>query len=181
MKRIVLVSIALLAIATSVFAQAGAVMLWGDAGFTTCNVVNPVGLATVYMTHEGHPGATAIQFALSDDTGVLAWVADQNQFPLALGNTQTGYATTYGGCVAGQIHIVNVLYTVAGAPAACTGITVVPDPAALTGEIEAVNCSQVKVFPNASFLSFNEDGSCVCGEITPVEESSWGRVKALYQ
>jgi hypothetical protein len=27
----------------------------------------------------------------------------------------------------------------------------------------------------------NPDGSCDCGEVVPVEDTSWGQIKALYQ
>ena len=182
MKKIVLVSIALLAL-TSAFAQAEVILVWADAGFTTCNYDNPVALATVYVTHENVVGTTASQYSLTENSGTLTWIADVNQFTLSLGTSQTGYAVSYGGCLSGPIHVQNVLYSVAGTPAPCTGITVEPDPNALTGEIEGVDCGtpRVKTFPNASFMSFNTDGSCVCGEIVPVEETSWGKLKALYE
>ena len=182
MKRIVLVSIALLAFATAAFAQPGAVLLWDDLAFTSCDAVSPAGVLTVYVTHEGHPGAKAVQYALSEDTGgSIIYLADVNNFALVIGNSQAGIAVSYGGCVAGQIHVQNVLYSVISNPTACTGITVVPDPAAPSGGIEGVNCADVKVQPNGSFLSFNDDGSCQCGEIVPVEATSWGRLKALYE
>jgi len=57
----------------------------------------------------------------------------------------------------------------------------VPDPAAPTGQIEGVDCATTKTFPNGSSLTFDYDGTCPpCGEIVPVEETNWGRVKSLY-
>ncbi len=73
----------------------------------------------------------------------------------------------------------NILYSAAG-PLPCSTLEVVPDPAALTGQIEGVDCNQTKTFPNGSVLSFNGDASCPCGIIVPVEETNWGRVKSLY-
>ena len=183
MKRIVLVSIAVLALATTVFAQDGRVMLYIDAGFTTCNANAPTGLITVYVVHDMHPGATAIQYSLTENTGgALFYIADQTQLPLNLGDSQTGIATTYGGCFTGAVHVLNVLYQIMSDPPACTGITVSPDPRLIPpAKIQSVDCNQVFKFPNASFLSFNDDGSCQCGEIVPVEATNWGRVKALYQ
>jgi hypothetical protein len=182
MKRIVLVSVVLLAFASAAFAQ-GVVMLYADNTFTQCDASPAPGLFTAYVVHEVTLGAKAVQYQVIEDTGgLLVYVADQNQFPLVIGNSQTGVAVSYGGCFNNQIHVQNVLYSLVGTPAVCTGLTVVNDPLAPTGEIEATDCNDVKTFPNGSFLSFSDDGSCPCGELqTPVEETNWGRVKALYQ
>lgn len=181
MKRIVLVSIALLAFASAAFGQ-GVVMLYSDPGFTTCDATPAPGLFTVYVVHEVTNGAKAVQFKLEENTGgSLLYIADQPQFPLVIGNSQTGIAVSYGGCFNNQINAVNILYQVLSAPPVCSGMTTVADPNAPTGEIEATNCNDVKTFPNGAFLSFSDDGTCLCGEIVPIEETNWGRVKALYQ
>jgi len=183
MKRIVLTSIAVLVLATTAFAQGGAVMLYADPAFTECNVDGAAALLTVYVVHEVPVGASAVFYAIRDNTGgALFYVADQTQFALNIGDSQSGIATTYSGCVSGQIHVLNVLYSVLSSPPACSFVEVFPAPDAPSGQIEGVDCSEVKNFPNGSILTFDgTPGTCQCGEQTPIEETNWGRVKALYQ
>jgi len=184
MKRIVLVSIAVLALATTVFAQNGRVMLYSDPGFLSCNSDNPAVTFTAYVVHDGHPGAMAVQYAITDDTGgALSYLADINPWALVIGNSQAGVAVSYGGCQAGQVHAQSILYSVLSNPPVCSTVSVIDviDPDQGPG-IYGVDCLQPILRPlNGSVLTFNEDGSCACGEVVPVEETNWGRVKALYQ
>jgi len=159
--------------------QAGAIMLYGDPGYNTCNVVNPTGVFTLYIQHDLTSGTTASQFALTANPGMI-YLADQVQGGfLSLGDSQTGIALTYGACMGGPVNILNVLYSAAG-PAPCSTIEVVPDPDALTGQIEGVDCALNKNFPNGAHLTFNGDSSCPCGTIVRTEATTWGGVKALY-
>jgi len=173
--------VGLVVIAGAASAQPGAVSLYADAGFTSCDVAEPAGLLTVYVVHEWHPGASAVQYRLLENTGgSLSYLADQNSFTMVIGDSQSGIAVSYGGCVQGQIHVQNVLYSVLSSPAVCTGVEPGPDPGAPSGQIESVNCSLVKEFPNRHPMTFNGDGSCPCGIVHPAETSTWGRVKSLY-
>ena len=181
MKKALLLVLALGMVMTAslAFAQGGAIMMYADPGYTSCNAVNAAGVYTVYIRHELSPGTTASQFAITANPGMI-YLADQIQGGfLSLGNSQSGIALTYGSCLAGAINILNILYSVAG-PVACSTLEVIPDPNALTGQIEGVDCNVTKTFPNGSILTFNGDSSCPCGIIVPVEETNWGRVKSLY-
>jgi hypothetical protein len=184
MKRVLIFIAALASIlsAGSAYGQGGSVVLWGDGALTTCNVVGSVGILTVYVTHELHPGAIAVQYALAENTGgALTYIADQNNFTLVTGDSQTGVAFSYGGCMQGQIHVQNVLYELSSNPAPCSQIEVVPDPSAPSGQIESVDCSAVKAFPSGERLTINGDGNCPCGHDPAAETSTWGRVKSLYR
>jgi len=119
--------------------QAGAIMLYSDPGYNTCNVVNPTGLFTLYIQHDLTSGASASQFAISANPGMI-FVGNQVQGGfLSLGNSQTGIALTYGACLGGPINILNVVYS-AASPAACSVLRAVPDADALTCQIEGVDC-----------------------------------------
>lgn len=173
MKKALLLVLALGVVMTAnlAFGQAGAITLYGDPGYTSCNMVGAAGVVTVYIQHDLSPGTTASQFAITANPGMI-FLADQVQGGfLSLGGSQTGIALTYGACLAGPINILNILYSAAG-PAACSTLEVVPDPNALTGQIEGVDCNTTKTFPNGSILTFDADGTCSCGIIVPVEETN---------
>lgn len=184
MRKSLVVSVILLVSVTGgrLHAQPGVMSLYADPAFTTCNVANPSAVQYAYVVLDATSGATAVQYALSDNTGgAIVWLADQYMFPLVLGNSQSGVAVSFGGCLQGQIHVQNVVYTVESEPGICTFIEFVPDPGAPTGGLEAVNCSQVKWAPESDILTFRADGTCWCSTIRPVEASTWGRVKSLYR
>ena len=182
MKKALLLVLALSVAMTASMAAAqdgGTIGLYGDANGVSCNVVGAAGVVTIYVIHELTTGTTASQFAITANPGMI-YLADQVQGGfLSLGGSQTGIALTYGSCLPGPINILNILYS-AVAPVACSTLEVVPDPNALTGQIEGVDCAQTKTFPNGSVLTFDSDGTCSCGPRVPVEETNWGRVKSLY-
>jgi len=183
MKKAMLLVLALSVVMTSsvAFGQAGAIVLYADIAYTSCNALYLSGVQTVYVRHELSPGTTASQFMLTNNPGMI-YLADQAPTGsgfLLLGSSQTGIAISYNSCLGDAIPILNVLYS-AAAPAVCSTIEVVPDPAALTGQIEGVDCAQNSTFPNGSIMTFNSDGTCACGIVVPVEETNWGRVKSLY-
>ena len=161
----------------------GTIMLYGDAGFTACNLVDPVGLLTIFVVYEFHSGASGVRYAVSENTeGALAYLADVNNFALVTGGSQSGITVSFGGCIQNAIHIQNVLYSVVSSPPVCTMVEVVPDPAAASGQVESVDCSATTRFTGGWFATFNGDGSCPCGMICcPTETGTWGRVKGLYR
>ena len=182
MKKALLLVLALGMVMTAslAFAQGGAISLYTDVTNASCNLTADVGTIFVQVVHELHPGSTASQFMLQNDGHSMIYIADSSAFPLVIGNTQTGVAVSYGGCLNGAITVTQAIYSGLGSSPACSSIRVVPDPAAPTGQIEGVDCASVKNFPNGSVLTIKSDGNCTCGIIVPVEETNWGRVKSLY-
>ena len=163
--------------------ESGTIMLYADAAFTACNIVAPAGLITIYVVYEFHSGASGVRYAMSENTGgAISHIADQNQFALVTGDSQSGVTISFGGCFEGSIHIQNVLYSVLSNPPVCTRVEVVPDPSAPSGQVESVDCSAATRFTGGWYATFNGGGSCPCGMICcPVETGSWGRVKGLYR
>jgi len=186
MKTVLLLvlSVAVVMSASASFAQGvDAIMLYSDnITFADCNLVDGApGILNVYAVHAFVVGATAAQFAITE-SHTMAYVAWTANHQVAVGNDpRIGVAVTYDlGCEAGPILVGWIAYFAAGSSPVCSNITVVPDPIAASGRIEGVDCFFVSTFPNASVLTINGDVTCTCGEQTPTEETSWGRVKALY-
>jgi hypothetical protein len=179
MKRLLLIAFCLLFGASTVFAQAGSVGVFADPGGTNCNMLDAGGLVQVYITHVNTTGATAAQFMLQPGPG---WVhlGDTWNFTTVIGTSIAGVSVAYGGCFAGTISLGLVNFFGSVAPS-CTLISIVPDPAAPSGNIEAVDCALPdpgKMFPTGGSAIVNADGSCDCS--VPVQDTTWGGVKALY-
>lgn len=185
MKKVLLMVLCVVALSASASYGQGvdAVMLYTDQIGTSCDLVTAAGLIEIFAVHDFVAGATASQFALNDLSGMtfLSGSALHAVAVLAL-DPRDGSAVTYdGGCAAGPIAVMKYSYLGSGAEPACGTITVVEDPVTISGTIEGVDCAFNPTTPNGSVMTINGDGSCACGELgTPVEETSWGKVKALY-
>jgi len=160
---------------------AGAVILYTDPGYTSCNIQDVAGPITIYTVHDLHDGASAVQYASPVPpcwTGAV-FVADESPF-LTIGSSQEGIAISYGSCLAGPVIVNTMTILSQGLGPQCCAFDVVPDPAALTGQIEGVDCALNTTFPSGGAAVINVDASCPCGLILHVETKTWGAVKALY-
>ncbi len=180
MKRSVLIALVIVCSASMALAQAGAIDIFADPGMTSCNFVDAGSLVQVYFGHMHHGSATASQFKL--DLGGLPWthLGDTWNFTTIIGTSVTGVSIGYGSCQAAPTVLGNANFFGSASPV-CSLIRIVPDPGSLSGLIEGVDCGTpaVKTFPQGGAGRVNDDGSCTC--TTPVEETTWGGVKALYQ
>lgn len=177
MKRTLLIGLCLTMVASLAFAQAGSIRIASDATGVECNFADAGGLVQVYLLHVDAPGATASQFKL--DVSAAGWthLGDTWNFATVIGSSMTGVSVAYGACFSAPIALGTINFFGSAAPA-CSMINIVADPGALSGQIEAVDCASFKVFPTGGAGIVNPDGTCDCS--TPVQETTWGGVKALY-
>ena len=165
----------------------GAIMLHSDALATSCNITqNPSGLVTVYVFHSFHNGVIASQFKIEDNGADFVWIADelQQSGTLNIGTTNVGGTFAYGECITTNFNFVNVLYDTFGSSAKCSNLTVVPDPNEIDGILAAADCSSpfpLKLVADGSELTVRCPDEVQCGRVVPVESTTWGRVKALYE
>jgi len=163
----------------------GAIMLHSDSSGTSCNITgNPMGLVWVYVFHSFHNGVTASRFMIQDNGTGLVWILDELQHggTLAIDNTNIGGSFAYGECVTTDFNFVNVLYTGQGTADICSSLEVVPDPKGPWGTIDAVTCSPKELFTaDSSTLTVNCPNEDRCEGVLPVESTTWGQIKALYE
>ena len=181
MKRSVLIAIALISIASLAFGQAGSIGVFADAGATQCNFVDTGGLVQVNFVHVNHTGATASQWML--DLGGLPWthLGDIWNTATSIGVSVEGVSLGYGACMDAPYAMGVANFFGSEAPA-CSIIQIVADPLAPTGGIEGVDCvlpKPNKNIPTGGTGIVNGDETCNCN--IPVEETTWGGVKALYR
>lgn len=189
--KCVIVAVTALLLVPSVSAsQAGYIGLYFDFGGTVCSLTEePNGFVPMYAIHQATAGAGAVQFGVeaSNPSGFVhlgetspyatiigsVWVHDEGQ----------GGSIAYGACVGSPNLVKTVNVLTLGINPMCTTITVIPDPASLTGTIEVVDCSNNKLIGAGGRVIVNSDGSCLglCQIEPAVEKSTWGGVKALYQ
>jgi hypothetical protein len=186
MERLLLLTMAILLINGVVVAQPdlGSLDVFSDPGYTSCDFVDTGGLISVYVlsTHSGD-GSTAVQFRMNIPS---AWtlLGNTSPFPVVVGDPIGGISIGYGQCIVGDNLIMSANFLGDGLSPACSFITILPDPAAPTGNIEIVDCQSP--FPAKwEFAQLgqgivNGDGSCDCTYL-PVHETTWGGIKALYE
>ncbi len=109
------------------------------------------------------------------------YLGDVTVFPATTGNSQTGVTIMYDDCKTESVHILTIRYYTYGNTGQCCWYWPKPDPASPAGSIEAYRCGIVPGpdRENTMFSIINNDPYNGC--IYPVEPSTWGKVKALYQ
>lgn len=168
----------------AILAQPGWIGVFADTQVLDCNLLAPPtpGLVSYYVVHV-HPagGIAGVTFSAPKPACFNAmFVADVNMFPVTLGNTQTGYAVGYGVCRTTNTHIATMQYMVLGATPACCPYWVLPHPDMPSGEFEFSDCDFELVYGGGLPAVINPEPHCAC-MATPVNEKTWGAVKALYE
>lgn len=192
MKKALILTLALVMCSSLAFAQNGGhIGIYSDApGYTDCNLVEAPGAPNlVYVVHNTAAQANTSQFKVDNNWG--AFQAGENSggnlfIASTLANTiYDGGTITYVGCKP-LPHLLVTLTLIPFVPSGpCPGglagaLAVVPDPVLPSGQIEVVDCDGSTVwFATGGVLSVNDDGNCQC--VVATEETSWSRIKAMYQ
>ncbi len=166
------------------------ITLFADAEGTDCSITrSSVGIVEVHMFHVGTGGRTAAHFVAPKPpcwTGAT-WLADApNPAYLTLGTTQDDFSIALlGQCAELPVYYGKILFLTTRSSPECCEYKVLPAPTTeIRGAVVATDCAQP--FPNLLALgggkaTINATPNCPCEPPTAVEESTWGRVKALYR
>ncbi|MFQ5510369.1 MAG: hypothetical protein ACE5EO_00840 [Candidatus Krumholzibacteriia bacterium] len=186
MKKVILLTTVMLFGASLAFGQAGVIGTYGDPGAADCNVVDAApGLLSIFVVHTLSPGASASQFRaqtpLCMSTTGAVYLSDTAVYAVTVGNSQTGVAIGYGTCVASPNHVLTINYFASGSTPLCCAFVVDADPNVPSGEVEVVDCANNLLIGAGRTNTVNgTPQNCDCNLI-PVEESTWGQVKSLYE
>jgi hypothetical protein len=179
MKRLLFIALCIVCASSTASAQwVGSIGAFGDAEATDCNITDTGSLVEVHIIHVYSIDVTASRFMLDVSATGWAHLGDTWDFDVHMGTTITGASVAYDACLDGPIHLVTVSFT-GNNTAPCTYIKIVPDPASLYGRIEAADCDQNIIFPTGGWAIVNVNDNCRC--CIPVEQTTWGGVKALYR
>jgi hypothetical protein len=171
--------------ATPARGQAGQINVFVDSLYTRCWLDESyVEWLTLYVVHQGTPGATGCRFMLQVPSHSCWIYRGESSAYTAVGDTRTGVTVDYGACLASSVLVMKVYYYIQLACSGwCTVVQAIPDPAAPSGTIEVYDCNGNVLVGNGQPLFINPYfGNCpVWCNILPVDEATWGRVKALYE
>jgi hypothetical protein len=190
MKKVLILAVALVMSASLAAAQSGGhIGLFSDnPGFSDCSIAEAFGPPMqVFCVHTTATQANTSQFKILN-----TWTS----FPgahlyggnLFIGSTLAntifdGGTVTYVGCKPLPHLLLTLEFFFGGVFSnPCTvGLQVVPDPILPSGQIEVVDCDGSTIhFATGGTLFINGnpiDCPCVVG----TEETSWSRIKAMYQ
>lgn len=183
MKKTLIIALGILMCASMASAQfGGRIGLYSDQGYSDCNLNETVFAQNfVYIVHDLATEGNTAQFKVNKTWGAIDGGVTWNS-NLQLGAITTGITVTYVGCKAlpyllGTWALIPTVPT----PACTEALEVVADPVVASGEVEIVDCTPQILFGVGGKLTVNGNPQdCDC-QIVGTEETSWSRVKALYQ
>jgi hypothetical protein len=151
---------------------------WGTHGITAIEECPGVGvLDTVYVVASNfNMWMSAAEYMVEYPPEVIH-LAD-NTGGIDIGASDTGIATSWplpqNAFVPFAVNAVTIMYNCVGCPRTDIPINVVPNPASISGQVQAVR------WPDNSLITAVGMLSLICPTV-PVEETSWGKIKALYE
>jgi hypothetical protein len=132
-------------------------------------------LIPVYIFHVNSTGATVSQWKL-DAPATWSHLGDQADFPLVIGTSIDDCSVSYGSCAVGSFKLMTVNFFGSGLEAPCTLFGIVGAPG--KAGVQIIDCADNRYFPPGGSGIVNPDGTCQCD--VPVEDTTWGGIKALY-
>jgi len=165
------------------WAYADTIGLYADAQGTQCNIVdNATGLLPIYVVHVASVGAGGYAFSAPKPACMVGaiFLSDTDPFGMFLGNTQTGVVIPYGPCETGPIHVTTMNFFAFGTSEPCCSYPVLGHPDFDPTNPLVFDCANQAYLAQGLTATINGNATCPCGYPVPLEETSWGRVKALY-
>ncbi len=186
MKKVLLIAMAITLCAGA--AMADHLGIYTDQVATACTFSGPYPAAPatvdLYVVHRFSAGAKGSDFKVVDASGLIPASQTLLGTPqyLALGAWNTGWVIGYAFCYNGDIPVAKLSFYAFAPPADCASISIAADPNAAQGEPLAIDCSDAENIATGGVFHFNPNGTCTdCGEPNATQESTWGKVKALYR
>jgi hypothetical protein len=187
MKRTLVLAMAALCVAGLAWGQSnvGTIGVFTDDVAGSCDIADEPALVTAHILHVGAVAANTSTFMLRQDPGVeMLFVSATLKNGLMLGDVRTGVTVTYTPCrTSFPFELFELNYLGSGTSTACGKIEIVgaPVPFSHSGNIEIIDCSyQIFEVLEGGHALVNVAGDCGCQNI-PTEETTWGKVKSLYQ
>jgi hypothetical protein len=178
MKKVLLLALAVICVSSLAYGQnVGTIDIFGDAQLQSCNVT-AAGQFSIYVAQTNSGGSTAVAFRI-DRPATMLRLGDTPAFPLAIGDSDNGIGVVFNTCLTGTFLVLTVSYFDQGT-AGCEWMTILGDLSSTSQRIGIVDCDDIKwESDQAGQARVNPDGSCQCA--VPVEETTWGGIKSLYQ
>jgi hypothetical protein len=158
--------------------------IFGDPGGADCAVYDtqPNTVVSVYVFQLFAPESFAAQFSVPIPACAvgLTWLGDTHVFLATIGESPTGIAMGFGACYSTPVHVLTINYFGMGASEECCLLRVEPDYRETPPGIYMTDCDFVMFPATGGAAIINPNEGCPCISV-PTQETTWGRVKALYQ
>ena len=181
MKKVLLSMLAVICMSSLAYAQPGTAFgtidIFADPALTSCNVTTAA-VFPVYIGHTNTAGATASAFHI-DHPADFVFLGEVQAQGLKLGSSENGVGLSYNTCLSGTFLILTVQYATQGSPT-CGLMTILGDLTHVSQQVAIVNCSEISSrYDQGGQARVNPDGTCQCS--VPVQQTTWGGIKALYE
>jgi len=179
MMRLLVVLTVLVVLMPGVAFGQGWIMVFSDPSATDCNFTDTGGLIDAYVWHMYSPGATASEWMLNVINVGWTHLFDTPDFDLVIGKSVDGVAVGYEACLQGDFRLMTVNFFGSNAdPCGLIGIVAAP---AKYG-VRSKDCAENVHYIPGGEARVNPVPGCWCGTPpSPVESTTWGKVKALYR
>jgi hypothetical protein len=185
MRKMILVAFALLCFSNLAlaFAPGQIIMSRVQHGLDCQGYDTGPGIFEVFLHHGWTTGSTASQFRIEWEPCLTMTYLSETVSPpyLSIGSAQTGISIAYGSCKYNVFYIMKLTFFAYGTTSDCCQMLVVENPSANPPGINVTDCEDPPNLWNTFGSGFvvNPTGLCYC-EI-PVENTTWGRIKNLYE
>ena len=197
---IALACVALLSASGPAWSQ-GRIALMGSADGTVCSIQDAApGIVEVHIFVFDVVGLAAIQFAAPIPAcwSGATWIGDTIDTQVVVGNTQDpvlGVAIAWGdvapctseggGGLNSPVHVGTMMFSASGQATPCCAYPIVKASGDLHPEVDGpivVLCSNMMEVAGVGVEAvINPEPNCSCLTPVPIEETTWGAVKALYR
>lgn len=162
----------------------GGFTVYADPGASGASIIDYAGFIPLYVVHTGYTPAMASQFiAPKPPCFDATYIGDNSPFSTTIGTSQSGISIAYGVCLDPPIHILTINYLGSGNTGPCCFYALdcdPQDPAGIPGRISAVDCATEpsRFYIPVGISWINYSFATGCG--TPVENTTWGKIKSQY-
>jgi hypothetical protein len=187
----VFICVALAFVSSAALSQvSGRIALAGSSDGSNCSIVDTEpGIVQVHILVLDVVGLLGIQFVAQKPecwTGAT-WLSDDVPVPVHIGNTQDptlGLSVAFGECLNSPVHVGTINYATKGTALPCCAYPIIKATGDNYPEIDGpivVLCSDPsRVAGIGVDVVINSEPQCPCQSVVPVEKTTWGQVKALY-
>jgi hypothetical protein len=162
-------------------AHSDTIGLYNDPSGMSCNLTDVFPLKQVYVVHIPSGGTTGSEWAAPKPAcwTNATYLSDTEPFENP-GNSQVGKSVGYGACYTRPIHILTINYFDQGSSPPCCLYPLLGHPYVNPENPIVADCSYEAHSAQGLVATINGNVTCPCGYPVPAEETTWGRVKALY-
>jgi hypothetical protein len=180
MKRTIsITAVLILLVGSQSFSQTGTLELFADRAGTACVLADTPYFQSIYVFQTGGASSTGVRFSAPRPACWNAtWIGDNWGSGAKVGSSQSDVTVGFGVCRPLPVLVLEIQYLAGGTATPCCKYEIKP-----IARFAYTNCNffELPMVVGPRAVTINPDESCPCMVPVSTEESTWGRVKALYR